>query len=136
MLGAENFARHMERGTIEIAPLAYMRGRTLDDSFIILDEAQNTTMEQMKMFLTRLGYNSKAVVTGDLSQTDLPIGKKSGLSVASKILENIEGIGVFKFTDKDVVRHHLVRKIINAYDAYEKETRNKKYNLEKKPKEI
>ena len=136
MLGADNFARHMERGTIEIAPLAYMRGRTLDDSFIILDEAQNTTMEQMKMFLTRLGYNSKAVVTGDLSQTDLPIGKKSGLSVASKILENIEGIGVFKFTDKDVVRHHLVRKIINAYDAYEKETRNKKYNLEKKPKEI
>ena len=136
MLGAENFARHMERGTIEIAPLAYMRGRTLDDSFIILDEAQNTTMEQMKMFLTRLGYNSKAVVTGDLSQTDLPLGKKSGLSVASKILENIEGIGVFKFTDKDVVRHHLVRKIINAYDAYEKETRNKKYNLEKKPKEI
>ena len=121
MLGAENYQRHMERGTIEIAPLAYMRGRTLDDSFIILDEAQNTTQEQMKMFLTRLGYNSKAVVTGDLSQTDLPGGVKSGLSIASKILENIEGIGIFRFTDRDVVRHHLVRKIISAYDSYEKE---------------
>ena len=132
MLGAENYARHMERGTIEIAPLAYMRGRTLDDSFIILDEAQNTTMEQMKMFLTRLGYNSKAVVTGDLSQTDLPFGKKSGLSVASKILENIEGIGIFRFTDRDVVRHHLVRKIINAYDTYERETNAKKFIAEPK----
>lgn len=132
MLGPENYARHMERGTIEIAPLAYMRGRTLDDSFIILDEAQNTTMEQMKMFLTRLGYNSKAVVTGDLSQTDLPFGKKSGLSVASKILENIEGIGVFRFTDRDVVRHHLVRKIINAYDTYEREVNTKKYTAEQK----
>lgn len=132
MLGPENYARHMERGTIEIAPLAYMRGRTLDDSFIILDEAQNTTMEQMKMFLTRLGYNSKAVVTGDLSQTDLPFGKKSGLSVASKILENIEGIGIFRFTDRDVVRHHLVRKIINAYDTYERETNAKKFTAEPK----
>lgn len=132
MLGAENYARHMERGTIEIAPLAYMRGRTLDDSFIILDEAQNTTMEQMKMFLTRLGYNSKAVVTGDLSQTDLPFGKKSGLSVASKILENIDGIGVFRFTDRDVVRHHLVRKIINAYDTYEREVNTKKFTAEPK----
>ena len=132
MLGPENYARHMERGTIEIAPLAYMRGRTLDDSFIILDEAQNTTMEQMKMFLTRLGYNSKAVVTGDLSQTDLPVGKKSGLSVASKILENIEGIGVFRFTDKDVVRHHLVRKIINAYDNYERENSERKSKAEQK----
>ena len=132
MLGAENFARHMERGTIEIAPLAYMRGRTLDDSFIILDEAQNTTTEQMKMFLTRLGYNSKAVVTGDLSQTDLPLGKKSGLSVASRILENIEGIGIFSFTDRDVVRHHLVRKIISAYDNYEKESHKKKYSVEKR----
>jgi phosphate starvation-inducible PhoH-like protein len=132
MLGPENYARHMERGTIEIAPLAYMRGRTLDDSFIILDEAQNTTMEQMKMFLTRLGYNSKAVVTGDLSQTDLPVGKKSGLSVASKILENIEGIGVFRFTDKDVVRHHLVRKIINAYDNYERENNERKSKAEQK----
>lgn len=132
MLGPENYARHMERGTIEIAPLAYMRGRTLDDSFIILDEAQNTTMEQMKMFLTRLGYNSKAVVTGDLSQTDLPFGKKSGLTVASKILENIDGIGIFRFTDRDVVRHHLVRKIINAYDAYEKEANSKKFTIEQK----
>ena len=120
MLGAENYQRHLERGTIEIAPLAYMRGRTLDDSFIILDEAQNTTPEQMKMFLTRLGFNSKAVVTGDLSQTDLPFGKKSGLSIASKILNGIEGIGIFKFTECDVVRHPLVKRIINAYDAYER----------------
>ena len=102
------------------APLAYMRGRTLDDSFIILDEAQNTTPEQMKMFLTRIGYNTKAIVTGDLSQTDLPMGKKSGLSIAAKILDNIEGIGIFEFSERDVVRHHLVRKIISAYDAYEK----------------
>ena len=121
MLGAENFQRYLERGTIEIAPLAYMRGRTLDDSFIILDEAQNTTPEQMKMFLTRLGYNSKAVVTGDLSQTDLPRGVGSGLSIAAKILGGIEGIEIFEFSDRDVVRHHLVRKIIAAYDGYEKE---------------
>ena len=121
MLGPENYQRHMERGTIEIAPLAYMRGRTLDDSFIILDEAQNTTPEQMKMFLTRLGYNSKAVVTGDLSQTDLPFGKKSGLSIATRILRDIEGIGIFEFSERDVVRHSLVRKIISAYDKYEKD---------------
>lgn len=127
MLGAENFQRHMERGTIEIAPLAYMRGRTLDDSFIILDEAQNTTPEQMKMFLTRLGYSSKAVVTGDLSQTDLPFGKKSGLSIAAKILKGIEGIGIFEFSERDVVRHTLVRKIISAYDRYEKEAQTKKF---------
>ena len=120
MLGAENYQRHMERGTIEIAPLAYMRGRTLDDSFIILDEAQNTTPEQMKMFLTRIGYNTKAVVTGDLSQTDLPMGKKSGLGIAARILGNIEGIGIFEFSERDVVRHHLVKKIINAYENYEK----------------
>ena len=120
MLGAENFQKYMERGTIEIAPLAYMRGRTLDDSFIILDEAQNTTGEQMKMFLTRLGYSSKAVVTGDLSQTDLPRGVKSGLSTASVILKDIEGIGIFEFSERDVVRHHLVRKIITAYDKYER----------------
>ena len=128
MLGPENYQRHMERGTIEIAPLAYMRGRTLDDSFIILDEAQNTTPEQMKMFLTRLGYNSKAVVTGDLSQTDLPFGKKSGLSIASKILRDIEGIGIFEFSERDVVRHSLVRKIISAYDKYENEAAKKKYH--------
>ena len=121
MLGAENFQRYLERGTIEIAPLAYMRGRTLDDSFIILDEAQNTTPEQMKMFLTRLGYNSKAVVTGDLSQTDLPRGVGSGLSIAAKILKGIDGIGIFEFSGRDVVRHHLVRKIIAAYDGYERE---------------
>lgn len=126
MLGAENFSRYIERGTIEIAPLAYMRGRTLDDSFIILDEAQNTTPEQMKMFLTRLGFNSKVVVTGDLSQTDLPDGKKSGLSVAKKILGGIEGISVFEFTERDVVRHSLVRKIISAYDKYEKEAQIKR----------
>ena len=120
MLGPENYQRHRERGTIEIAPLAYMRGRTLDDSFIILDEAQNTTPEQMKMFLTRLGYNSKAIVTGDLSQTDLPQGKKSGLAVAKRVLDGIEGISIFEFSERDVVRHRLVRRIINAYEAYER----------------
>ena len=120
MLGAENYQRHIERGVIEIAPLAYMRGRTLDDCFVILDEAQNTTPDQMKMFLTRFGYNTKAVVTGDLSQTDLPIGKKSGLSIAAKILHDIEGIGIFEFSERDVVRHHLVKKIINAYETYER----------------
>lgn len=121
MLGPENYQRHRERGTIEIAPLAYMRGRTLDDSFIILDEAQNTTPEQMKMFLTRLGFNSKAIVTGDLSQTDLPGGKKSGLAVAKRVLGGIEGISIFEFTERDVVRHKLVRKIISAYETYERE---------------
>ena len=135
MLGPENYQRHMERGTIEIAPLAYMRGRTLDDSFIILDEAQNTTPEQMKMFLTRLGYNSKAVVTGDLSQTDLPFGRKSGLSIASKILRGIEGIGIFEFSERDVVRHSLVRKIISAYDKYEREAHTKSFRAEEKKKE-
>ncbi len=123
MLGPENYARHLERNTIEIAPLAYMRGRTLDDSFIILDEAQNTTPEQMKMFLTRLGYNSKAVVTGDPTQTDLPFGKKSGLAVASSILKSIDGIAVHTFTDRDVVRHRLVQKIIQAYEKYDREAR-------------
>lgn len=121
MLGPENYARHIERGTIEIAPLAYMRGRTLDDSFIILDEAQNTTPEQMKMFLTRLGFNSKAVVTGDLTQTDLPRGLRSGLSEAVRILKNIEGISTHTFTDRDVVRHRLVQKIILAYEKYDRE---------------
>ena len=121
MLGPENYARHSEKGTIEIAPLAYMRGRTLDDSFIILDEAQNTTPEQMKMFLTRLGFNSKAVVTGDITQTDLPKGQKSGLAEAVKILKNVEGIGIHEFTDRDVVRHRLVQRIILAYEKYERE---------------
>lgn len=121
MLGMENYNRHREKNTIEIAPLAYMRGRTLDDSFIILDEAQNTTPEQMKMFLTRLGVNSKAVVTGDLTQVDLPAGKKSGLATAVRILEGIEGIGIHRFTGRDVVRHRLVQEIIQAYEKYEKE---------------
>ena len=136
MLGAENYQRYIERGVIEIAPLAYMRGRTLDDSFIILDEAQNTTPEQMKMFLTRLGYNSKAVVTGDLSQTDLPFGKKSGLSIASKILRGIDGIGIFEFSERDVVRHSLVRKIISAYDKYEREATTKKYSMNSKKEDL
>ena len=120
MMGAENYQRQLEKGTIEIAPLAYMRGRTLDDCFIILDEAQNATPEQMKMFLTRLGFNSKAVVTGDLTQTDLPSGQKSGLSVAVKILEGVEDIAVHEFSSRDVVRHKLVQRIIEAYDKYEK----------------
>jgi len=128
MLGAENYQKYLERGTIEIAPLAYMRGRTLDDSFIILDEAQNTTPEQMKMFLTRLGFNSKAVVTGDLSQTDLPGGQKSGLAIASKVLEGIEDVKIFEFSERDVVRHRLVRKIINAYESYERREAAKKQN--------
>ncbi len=125
MLGAENYSRHIERQTIEIAPLAYMRGRTLDDSFIILDEAQNTTPEQMKMFLTRLGFNSKAVVTGDLTQTDLPSGKRSGLAEAVKILDGIDDIAIHRFTERDVVRHKLVQKIILAYDRFEREKRNR-----------
>ena len=116
MMGAEGYARNMEKGIIEIAPLAYMRGRTLDDSFIIIDEAQNTTPEQMKMFLTRLGVSSKAVITGDITQTDLPYGKESGLIEALKILEGIEEIAIHHFTEKDVVRHRLVQKIIMAYD--------------------
>lgn len=118
MLGMENCARLMEKLTIEIAPLAYMRGRTLDDCFIILDEAQNTTPEQMKMFLTRLGNGSKAVVTGDLTQTDLPYGTKSGLLEAVKILRNIDDISIHEFSQRDVVRHRLVQKIILAYEKY------------------
>lgn len=119
MLGAENFQKCQERGDIEVAPLAYMRGRTLDDSFIILDEAQNTTPEQMKMFLTRLGFNSKAVVTGDITQIDLPDGKKSGLKQVLTILSGIEGISITKFNERDVVRHRLVQQIIKAYEKYE-----------------
>ena len=121
MLGMENCSRLMEKMTIEIAPLAYMRGRTLDDSFIILDEAQNTTPEQMKMFLTRLGNGSKAVVTGDLTQTDLPYGQRSGLAEAVKILRNIEDIGIHEFSERDVVRHRLVQKIILAYEKHDRE---------------
>jgi phosphate starvation-inducible PhoH-like protein len=119
MLGMEGYTKNLEKGAIEIAPLAYMRGRTLDDSFIILDEAQNTTPEQMKMFLTRLGFGSKVVVTGDITQIDLPKGIKSGLTEAVKILDGIPGISVFKLTSKDIVRHSLVQKIINAYEKYE-----------------
>lgn len=126
MLGSETYQRCVERGVIEIAPLAYMRGRTLDDSFIILDEAQNTTPEQMKMFLTRLGFNSKAVVTGDLTQTDLPFGKRSGLAEAVKILEGIDDIAVHRFTERDVVRHRLVQKIILAYENYDKQRSGEK----------
>ena len=116
MLGAENFARQQERGSIEVAPLAYMRGRTLDDSFIILDEAQNTSIEQMKMFLTRLGQNSRIIVTGDVTQIDLPDGKPSGLVNATKVLRGVEDIAIVKFTEKDVVRHKLVQAIIKAYE--------------------
>ena len=119
MMGSEAFQRNMERGCIEVAPLAYMRGRTLDDSFIILDEAQNTTREQMKMFLTRLGFNSKMVVTGDVTQIDLPDGKRSGLTDAMRILRNVPDISINTFTEKDVVRHKLVQDIIKAYEKNE-----------------
>ena len=118
MMGPENFQRNMEKGCIEVAPLAYMRGRTLDDSFIILDEAQNTTPEQMKMFLTRLGFNSKAIVTGDVTQIDLPNAGRSGLIEAVKVLKNIDDIAIMKLTEKDVVRHKLVQDIITAYERY------------------
>ena len=132
MLGAENFQKYQERGNIEVAPLAYMRGRTLDDSFIILDEAQNTTPEQMKMFLTRMGFNSKVVVTGDVTQIDLPDGKKSGLVEVTKVLKNIEQIDIVRFSEKDVVRHKLVQDIIKAYEKYEEaKKRNIKGNHNK-----
>lgn len=116
MLGAETYQKYLERGNIEVAPLAYMRGRTLDDSFIILDEAQNTSPEQMKMFLTRLGFNSKMVITGDITQIDLPSGCRSGLKDAVRILKNIDSIANISFTEKDVVRHKLVQDIIKAYE--------------------
>ena len=118
MLGAETFQKYQEKGNIEVAPLAYMRGRTLDDSFIILDEAQNTTPEQMKMFLTRLGFNSKAVITGDITQIDLPDSKKSGLIEAQRVLREVEDIAIVTFTEKDVVRHKIVQDIIKAYERY------------------
>lgn len=119
IMGPESFARNMEKGLIEVAPLAYMRGRTLDNAFIILDEAQNTTPAQMKMFLTRIGFGSKVIVTGDASQKDLPADVKSGLDVAAKVLAKIEDIAFCQLTSKDVVRHPLVQKIVQAYDAYE-----------------
>lgn len=120
MLGPETYSKYLERGNIEVAPLAYMRGRTLDDSFIILDEAQNTSREQMKMFLTRLGFGSKVVITGDVTQIDLPTDKVSGLKEAVKVLGGVEDIAIHRLTGADVVRHVLVQKIIEAYDKYEK----------------
>ena len=132
MFGSDSYAKHIERGTIEIAPLAYMRGRTLDDSFIILDEAQNTTREQMKMLLTRLGNNSKIVITGDITQIDLPRGTASGLVEASRVLKDVEGIAIHRFSEKDVVRHRLVQAIILAYEKYEKTKNENNGSPEKK----
>jgi len=131
IMGAETFQKHMEKGQIEVAPLAYMRGRTLDNAFIVLDEAQNTTPEQMKMFLTRIGFGSKAVITGDITQIDLPDGKRSGLVEAVKILEGVEGIGISMLTNKDVVRHPLVQRIIAAYEKHE--ARAKRTSERRKP---
>ncbi len=125
MLGAETYQKYVERGNIEVAPLAYMRGRTLDDSFIILDEAQNTTGEQMKMFLTRLGFNSKMVITGDITQIDLPSGCRSGLKECVRILKNVKDIAHVAFSEKDVVRHKLVQEIIKAYEKNEEVKRNR-----------
>ena len=120
MLGADTYQKYLERGNIEVAPLAYMRGRTLDDSFIILDEAQNTSREQMKMFLTRIGFGSKVVITGDITQIDLPEDKASGLKIAMKVLKDIDEIAICELTGADVVRHRLVQKIIEAYEVFEK----------------
>src|SRR5689334_23727625 len=118
MLDTERVARYLERGTIEIAPIAFMRGRTLNDAFVILDEAQNTTSEQMKMFLTRLGFGSKAVITGDVTQIDLPTGRTSGLVEAMKVIGHVEGISFIHFDERDVVRHSLVQQIVKAYEVY------------------
>ncbi len=134
IMGAENFMRNMEKGLIEVAPLAYMRGRTLDNAFIVLDEAQNTTPEQMKMFLTRIGYGSKAVITGDVTQIDLAEGKRSGLTEATKILSGIEGIGQITLTNKDVVRHPLVQKIILAYEKFEGKKRGERHDRKERRK--
>lgn len=125
ILGGETFLKYRERGMIEVAPLAYMRGRTLDDSFIILDEAQNTTKEQMKMFLTRLGFGSKAIVTGDVTQVDLPRGKESGLKQVTEILSEVKGIAFIYLDESDVVRHELIQRIVRAYDKYEKRKESK-----------
>jgi phosphate starvation-inducible PhoH-like protein len=122
IMGPDSFARNMEKGLIEVAPLAYMRGRTLENAYIILDEAQNTTPAQMKMFLTRIGFGSKVIITGDVTQKDLPTGTKSGLEVATKVLKKVEGIGFSNLTNQDVVRHPLVQKIVKAYDDYESKT--------------
>ena len=128
IMGADSFAKNMERGLIEVAPLAYMRGRTLDNAFIILDEAQNTTQAQMKMFLTRVGFGSKVVITGDETQKDLAADVKSGLDVAQKVLGKVEGISFCRLTSRDVVRHPLVQKIVTAYEEYEKKTVRRKEN--------
>ena len=133
IMGAESFARNMEKGLIEVAPLAYMRGRTLDNAFIILDEAQNTTPAQMKMFLTRIGFGSKAVITGDATQKDLPASVRSGLDVAVDVLSSVDEISICKLSGADVVRHPLVQKIVHAYEVYEKkeDTKNKKKKVGK-----
>lgn len=128
IMGAESFTKNMEKGLIEVAPLAYMRGRTLDNAYIILDEAQNTTPAQMKMFLTRIGFGSKVVITGDASQKDLPSGTQSGLDVACRVLAGMEDIGFITLTSKDVVRHPLVQKIVKAYEAYENKEKNKAHS--------
>lgn len=133
IMGAESFIKNQEKGLIEVAPLAYMRGRTLDNAFIILDEAQNTTPAQMKMFLTRIGFGSKVVITGDSSQKDLPVGSVSGLDVAVKVVKDIEDISICTLTSKDVVRHPLVQRIVKAYEAYEnKSTRSGKTNAKRR----
>jgi phosphate starvation-inducible PhoH-like protein len=126
LMGTETYQKLIERGAIEVAPLAYMRGRTLDDSFVILDEAQNTTSEQMKMFLTRLGQGSKAIVTGDITQIDLPKGKNSGLVEAARVLQGVKGLDFVYLTHRDVVRHELVMRIIEAYGRYEKKRLDKR----------
>ncbi len=125
MMGPETFQRNLEKGAIEVAPLAYMRGRTLDDSFIILDEAQNTTPEQMKMFLTRLGFNSKAIITGDITQIDLPNSNRSGLIEAVKVLKKVDDIAIMRLTERDVVRHKLVQDIMKAYERYNNKEGNR-----------
>lgn len=127
IMGADSFIHNSEKGLIEVAPLAYMRGRTLDNAFIILDEAQNTTPAQMKMFLTRIGFGSKIVITGDLTQKDLPRGVTSGLDIATRILNDIEDIEIIKLTNLDVVRHPLVQKIVKAYDVYENKHQKDSY---------
>lgn len=132
IMGAENFQKNMEKGLIEVAPLAYMRGRTLDNAFIILDEAQNTTPAQMKMFLTRIGFGSKVVITGDSTQKDLPAGTVSGLDVAVKVVKDLDDISICTLTSKDVVRHPLVQKIVKAYEDYEKKSARPRENRRKK----
>ena len=134
IMGAESFLKNSEKGLIEVAPLAYMRGRTLDNAFIILDEAQNTTPAQMKMFLTRIGFGSKVVITGDSTQKDLPAGTTSGLDVAVNVVKNLEDISICRLTSKDVVRHPLVQKIVKAYEEYEKKSSAKNIGKERRRK--